>query len=298
MTLTQELAYIPLSALTAPERLRLSYPLRPDAYGEISARLPYFPLLAVNPAAEIVAGLDYFHFLLNTGTMGAWVLQAEYSDQQALFLNFNLKSMLTGVNVYEKLMFIARILPLAAPGDIYRETNLDIAINPSLTENLPVLLGEEFREPLTAGAITLKTALSLSRMEVADRGALLDVYARCPFSSSHQLKILEMAEELIFREKISLPDIFIRAGIPEILSRGAGSLPQKAIIEALFLLRNPVLAELERCWDEEIRNLHLPEQVKVAHFPNFEKRRMEATISVADMNTLRRLAEQLTRVLP
>jgi hypothetical protein len=69
--------------------------------------------------------------------------------------------------------------------------------------------------------------------------------------------------------------------------------PQKEIIEALFKYRFPIYVEAEAQWQKEIKALNLPGNIKVTHYPFFEKKQMEITIQVPDAVELKKLIEKI-----
>lgn len=288
---------IKLYELKAVDKFLLSFPLRPERYKELRKTLPGFPAIIVNTAGEMVFGLDYYHYLQSKGEMAADVLRLDISDKDALILAYNLKDKLTDVNLYEKLVFIKKATA-AVTGDgmamalaeIYGRTALDITVNRELLEKLGLLLSNGFRNCLMEEAVSLKSALKLCDFLAADRGQLIELFTAVPFSSSHQLKILEMAEEILFREKCPLADVFEKL---ELRSYMDMEKPQKKIIDALFRYRNPVYTAGETAWEEEIKNLNLPAHIKVTHYPFFEKRDLELTIQLKDKEALKRLVQEL-----
>jgi hypothetical protein len=140
--------------------------------------------------------------------------------------------------------------------------------------------------------ICLKTGLKLCDFLPDDRETLLDLFAKIPFTTSHQLKILEMAEEIIFRDKCSMNETFEKLNIEQYIDTDMEK-PQRRIIDALFKYRNPIYTESEAKWEEEIKSLHLPDNMKVTHFPFFEKKQLELTINLQDLGELKRFIEKI-----
>lgn len=288
-----EIKNVTLDGLKIADKFLLSFPLRPKLYHELRQKFVNLPFIIVNKEYEIIFGIDYHRFLKSKGIVYADVLQMDIADKEALFLNYNLKEKLTGLNLYEKLVFTRKVLflvPLGDKAEIYRWTDLDIDINRELVDKLDLLLSTEFRSRLVAESISLKSGLSLCDFQPDDREILLGLFAGVPFSSSHQLKILEMVEEILFREKCSLAEVFERLNIARYMELER---PQKAIIDAFFKYRNPVYMESEAKWEEEMKRLNLPGNMKVTHYPFFEKKGLELTIQLKDAGEFKRLIEKL-----
>jgi hypothetical protein len=288
---------VTLDDLKAKEKYCLSFPLRPELYNKLREKFTGLPFIIINMENEIIFGIDYYHFLRSTDVVYADVLQMEISEKEALILNYNLKEKLTGLNLYEKLVFAKKVMPLAETSEIYRKTDLDINLNQELVEKLDLLLSTTFCSSLMEETICLKTGLKLCDFHPDDRETLLDLFAKIPFTTSFQLKILEMAEEILFRDKCSMEEIFEKLNIEQTIDTDMEK-PQKRIIDALFKYRNPIYTEIEAKWEEEIKSLHLPDNIKVMHYPFFEKKQLELKINLQDIDELKKFIDKIkvTRV--
>lgn len=284
---------VKLADLKPVDKFLLSFPLQLEFYGELREKFAHLPLIIANNESEIVFGIDYYRLLESRMITETAVLQIDIPDRDALILNFNLKEKFTGLNLYEKLVFVKKMTLLAGEAEIYQKTDLDITINTELMEKLDLLLSTAFRDALMNEHISLKSGLKLCDFQPEDSDVLLALFGRVPFSSSHQLKILEMTEEVLFRDKCALEDIFEKLGIWQYIEMEK---PQKKIIEELFKYRYPVYTEAEEKWEEEVKNLRLPDKMKVTHYPFFEKKQMELTIQLQDTVELQELIKKIKKV--
>ena len=287
-----EIKNLKLDDLKAEEKYCLSFPLKPELYNELREKLAGLPFIIINTENEIIFGIDTYHFLRSSGVTYGDALQIDISHKEALILNYNLKEKLTGLNLYEKLVFIKRVIPLAEKSEIYRKTGLDINLNRELVEKLDLLLSTTFRSSLMDETICLKTGLKLCDFHPDDREALLDLFIKILFTTSFQLKILELAEEILFRDKCSMEEIFKKLNIKRYIDTDMEK-PQKRIIDALFKYRNPIYMESEAKWEEEIKGLNLPDNMKVTHFPIFEKKQLELKINLQDIYNLKKFIEKI-----
>ncbi|NIM13421.1 MAG: hypothetical protein GTO45_15000 [Candidatus Aminicenantes bacterium] len=286
-----EIKKIKLDDLREVDKYMLSFPIRPGFYGELREKFAGLPFIIVNKENEIIFGIDYYHYLKTKNVVQVDVVRMDIPVKDALILNYNLKEKLTGLNLYEKLVFIKKITPLVEAVEIYRKTGLDITnINQELLGKLDVLLGDKFRDVLMDGAVTLRSALKLCDFQPEDREVLVDLFSNVSFTASHQQKILEMVEEVIFRDKCSLEEIFEKLEISKYMEMEK---PQKAIIDVLFTYRYPVYSEAEKQWQEEVKGLDLPDNIKVTHYPFFEKKGLEVTIHVPDTTELKKMIEKI-----
>ena len=272
------------------EKFLLSFPLKPELYNELGEKLAHLPLIIVNNEEEILFGIDFYYYIKSRHAAEADVIQADISDKEALILNYNMKEKLTGVNLYEKLVFINKVMPLTEVSEIYRKTGLDITVNRELLEKMDLLLSNVFRDALATEKINLKTGLRLCNFQAGDRDVLLALFERVPFSSSHQLQILEMAEEILFRDKCTVAEVFEKLAVERYMDMEK---PQKKIIDELFTYRNPVYTEAEERWQKEIKALDLPDNIKVMHYPFFEKKQLEITIRLRDVGEFKKLVKRI-----
>ncbi len=289
---------IPLDQLGTDDKFRLSFPLRTEQYEALREKLRPMPLIVIDGDNCIVFGIDYYDLLKSRGVSDVQVFQANLTPLDGLVLNYNLKDKYTGLNLYEKLVFIKKLLsltPQPKTEEIYQRTDLDIAINRRLTEKLDSLLSDEFAEVLKEEKIPLKTGLKLHDFLPPDRTSLLELFSQAPFTSSQQLKIMEMTEELVFKEKRPLAEIFEALALPSYLESPK---PQKKIIDAIFVYRNPLYAEQENKWEQDVETLKLPGNFRVTHYPFFEKRQMELTVQVRDADALKELIERIKSAMP
>jgi len=277
--------------LIPAEKFLLSFPLKPELYARLIEKFAPLPLIIINEAKEILFGIDLYRLIEMQNIRDIQVLQINISDKEGLFLNYNLKDKFTGLNLYEKLVFIKRISPLCKTEEIYRKTDLDIALTPQLTGRLDLLLSTLFRGPLINEQIDLKTGLKLCDFNPDDCEMLLQLFIQIPFSSSHRLKILELAEEIIFREKSPLNIIFEKLNISALMETER---PQKKILNELFTFRYPRYMEAEEKWNKEIRSMKIPNTIKVTHHPFFEKKQIDITMQVKELSELKKILGKIT----
>jgi len=275
-----------LSELVTSGYYNLSFPLKPGLFADLKQKLPGFPLVIIDKNNEIVFGLDYYHYLVSAGHTDVEVLQVDTQQAEGLILNYNLKNRFIGLNLFEKLVFLKKIIPVMDTAEVYRETGLDIAVTPELMSKLDMLLGDLFRDAFIRESITIKSALSVCDFPEQDRVVILDLFLKVPFTASQQQKIIEMTREILFRDKCSMQEIMDKLHIPSFFETEK---PQKPIIDALFKYRYPLYMESETRWQSEIDSLRLPDNVKVTHYPFFEKKEIELTIRVKDIDEFKKI---------
>ena len=279
----------PISDLVINDLYSLSIPLKPESYISFFQHFPHLPALIVNKNNHIIFGID-FYFHLKEKTNAVNVLQMDISDLDALVLNFNLKSKLLSINLLEKLLFIHKTLPLASADDLYQRTGLDIPINKNLRAKLPQLLVPEFEELLLSEGVSLKNALQLVEMEEKNRDLLIKLFLQIPFTHSQQKQIIELVEDILFRDKCSLAEVFARLNIE---GKFKSEKAQEKILSALFRLRYPKYCQREEDWQIQLERWQLPAQVQVNHFPFFEKEEMQLSIKIKNLLELEKTLSTL-----
>lgn len=291
---------IKLQDLKNEDKFLFSFPLRTEHFQQWGGFFPGLPNIVINQNNEILFGADfYYHCKTQKKIREVEVLQGDYPDKKALILGYNLKDKFFGFNLYEKLIFVQKfkhfssIAHLAKESDcgswiseIYENTGLDININDELLAKLKTLTTSEFMEILSRDRAALKTALKLCDFSPQDRKSFFFLFNRIAFSTSRQLKILEMTEEIMFRDKISCAAVFEKLNIETYFDSRK---PQETIVNEIFKYRFPEYSQKEQEWQEKIKNLKLPANVKLFHYPFFEKKQVDMHISLQDLQDLNRI---------
>jgi hypothetical protein len=268
----------------------LSFPADPEQRRTQAQRFAQLPLIIVDTDCVILFGSDFYRLFRAKKIEAVNVLQADIPAKEALFINFNLHKALFGLNLYEKLIFVQRIVPLAPIREIYRKTGLDININPELLEKLACLCGKTFKKILIQDKINLKTALRICAAAQEDRTPLASLFEQVSFTSSQAQQILEMLEEICFRDKIPVYTVFEKINLKDLL---LPERPQKTIIDALFKLRCPLYTNEEQAWQREIKQLNLPPHIQVSHSPFFEHQQIQLRAILKNIDDLKKISKHL-----
>lgn len=266
---------ISLSSLKAEETYSLSYPIRPEICRTFARQFPGFPAIIINPDREIIFGIDAYHFLKSQGDKETFVLETQISLKDGLFLNYNLKENFFGLNRFEKLIFLKKILPYSNPSEIHQRTHLDMTVDRELIESLESLTSEDLKTVLIQDRLNLKSAIRILKLSGPDRISIIGLFERFSFSVSHQQVLLDMLEEILFRDKTSIEHVFNQAKIDRLFENKK---PQKEIMKAIFSLRFPSYSETEENWETWVKNLKLPRNIQIRHADFFEKRELQLTL--------------------
>lgn len=253
-----------------------SYPRCPQRYVVIEEKFPGWPLLIVDQKKRLVWGHDYCRLLLGRGRKRAVVLAAHIEPAAALFLNFNLSNRLFGLNLYEKLLFVRKISAYCPPTEIQRRVELDFSLNDVLLKNLDALLHPSLRPLLAAAQLGLKGALRLVGFPPSDRSALLRLLGKVKFSESQQLQIMQLFEEIAFREKKSLARIVASLRLTPVL---ALEMPQQKAIDALKRRRFPVFSQRQSAWRHWQQKNSVPGRVELSHTPFFANEEVQIVLT-------------------
>jgi hypothetical protein len=266
-----------LSDISPDDVYAFSYPHFPERYEGLAEKFPGLPLLVVDQARRVVSGHDYRLLLWQRGETHVRALQADLAGQDALLLNYNILNCLFGLNLYEKLLFIKKILPLCPMENIQRRAELNFTLNEHLLESLDLLLTEPFRFCLAAGRLGLKAALRLADMAEADRLAMIGLLQSCKFSENQQAQVIQLLEETAFRDKKSLAGILAAGSLAALLQQ---EMPQKKIIEALQSMRYPAFARMENDWHIWQKKMTAGRELSLTHAPVFARGDIQITLTV------------------
>jgi hypothetical protein len=286
---------IPLAGISSADFYRLSYPLRPDLYARMEDRFPGWPLLALDRENRVVYGHDYVSLLKKRREGACRALRLDIHEGEGLLLNFGIKKILTGLNFFEQLLFVRKILPFFPVADIQRRADLSFAVGELLPDKLEVLLRPPFRPVLIDDRVGLKSALRLLDLPGDDREALLEVLASAAFTENQQLRLIELAEETAFARKEPALRVLSRAGVHRLLKR---EMPQKQILASLFRLRYPIFSKDEKLWLEKIGKIAPGRGVQVRRYPFAEKTEMEVVVRVDNGQQAMHVLDILKKSLP
>jgi hypothetical protein len=291
---TMQQVELRLADISSAENYDLSYPSHPERYAGAEEKFPGLPLLVVDGLNRVVCGHDYLRLLRRRGETGCRVLRVELDAADALLLNYNLSNRLFGLNLYEKLVFVRKISPLLPIAEVQRRAELGFALSEPLRQNLDMLLSGPFRPALAAGHLSLKTALRLAEMETADRRALLAVFASCRFSESQQGLVVQMLEEIGFREKKTLAALLDAGGLADLL---AEEMPQKKFLAALHELRYPAWTLREKEWEAWRKKTAAGPGLSLAHAPFFAREEVQVTLILKNRVQAEKLLAGLKKIL-
>jgi hypothetical protein len=270
---------------------RLSYPIQPDLYETLEKGLPGIPLLIVDRDLDIIFGHDYFYLQQTKNKKTVKALQIDIDKSEALYLNYNLKKKLTGLNLYEKIVFLKKSTKNNL--NIYQKSELDIPVNSELLEKLNILLDPPIKDLLMTGKLALKSALKLVDFNQSDATRIINLFEMIHFSNNQQLQILELIRETTFREKTTADHLFQRINLEKLMSQ---EMPQKKIIQELFRLRYPLFSEFEEQWETTIHKVGLPENFSISHFPFFDKNQVEVRIKLKDIKEIQGFLKTLKKI--
>jgi hypothetical protein len=283
---------LPAAGIVADDSYSFTYPPQPERYEGLAEKFPGLPLLVVDAGPRVVCGHDYLLLLRRRREERAMTLQVDLSPAECLLLNYNLLETLFGLNLFEKLLFVGKILPLLPAAEIRRRAGLGFALSESLLEHLPLLLSGPFRGCLAAGRLGLKTALKLAGQNEADRLAQLAIFQACRFSESEQWRLAQMLEEIAFREKKPLAAVTAAGGLPALL---ASEMPQQRVLAAVHELRYPAFSRREKEWQAWRRQEEARSGVALSHAPFFAREEVQVTWTVKDRQAAEKLLQRLKK---
>jgi hypothetical protein len=270
----------------------LSFPIRPDSYAEFNLKFPHFPSLIINEDNCIIFGIDSYHYYLSKKQKEAHVFKIPISKKDALFLNFNLKERFFGCNLYEKLIFLKKVIPFSGIQEIYEKTTLALPINQEVLKKLPLITNNDLKNLLINERISLKAALKICNLAKKNRLPIIQLFDIIQFSSSNQLAIIDMIEEIVFRDKTSVENIFRKLNLKHFFFSERS---QEKIMNKIQFHRYPEYQKTEQQWRAEIKKLKLAPGIQVKHSRFFEKKQIELTVQLQNLKSVKDLIKKLKK---
>ncbi len=281
-----------LSELKLDNAYDLSFPLKPEIFKGFNLKFPQFPELIINQDRAIIFGIDAYYFYKSQNRKIVTVLKTNVSLKEGLFLNFNLKEKFFGLNLYEKLSFLKKVLGLSSPREIHEKTNINLTINRELLDRLDILTGHEFKKILMDDKIHLKTAVRICSFKKKDRDSLIQLFDGVHFSRTYQLQIIDLMEEMMFRDKTSVEAILKKINLQTLIS---SENPQQKILKGMWSFRFPEFQKAEKKWKTEIKKLKLSPNMQIKHSLFFEKKKIHLILSLENLKALENLFEKLKK---
>lgn len=251
----------------------LSFPPLSELGKKLTDRFPNTPLISIDTNYTLITGHDIIEFYksVSIDDFSAVVIE---DRPENIFAAYNYIDTFGNPGVIEKLIFIKKAMSSFNLKQIRTECTIDIKISPEIIENIDLLISGKTAGLLKEGRVSLKNYMKLCKdFSIENRTTLIQLFTSYSFSHSNQQKILEIAEDLIFREKRLFNEII-----------DLSEKTSKAVLKELINLRYPALSEQTSKWDNTIKSLKLPDDIKLTHSDNFESRKVEVTITAQDLD--------------
>ncbi len=250
--------------------------------GELKNRFPDTPLITVEEDNTPVTGHDIIEYIRFSGAdkFNAVVIE---NNPRNIFRAYLFKETFSDLTLPEKLTFLKKASYDFSLEEIRRECNPGFKISEELIKNLDFLTSDCVSNLMILNHLSLRNGLKLSKsFGHEDRITLANLLKSEKMSHSNQQSLLEISEELIFREKKPFDKI--------IRSLDYSSTD---ILTALSEFRYPALTKAREKWNLTIRDADLPENVKLIPCRNFESRKVTIEISAGDIEEALKLVEKI-----
>ncbi len=280
---------VKIATLNKVNKYCLSDPIDTSKCAELLIKYPFNNFILLDNEMNVIFGFDFIAYFEQENKKEIEVIIIN-NDKDALILAYNYKEKFFGFNTYEKLIFINKALDFFSISEIYKKTNIDISINKDLKNNLKYIIDSNFKDSLILGKISLKTVLELCKWDENDRELMIKFFSKVSFSKSQQLNIIEMLEEIMFKEKSNIDTIYNKLNIENLIEEEK---PQKKIIEKIFSYRFPAYQKESDLWEQNIKKLKLPPNISIAHYPFFEKKDIELKINLQKAEDIQKIVKFL-----
>jgi len=278
-----------ISSLIREDEFIISALPDPELHLTFINRFAGLPPIITDNEMTMVSGYDSYQFFLDNGNEYCDVLISPLDKKDALFLSYNSRAVLKPLSLYEKLRFLKNIIRYSEIQEIYQRTGIGIRVDDKLISLLPELTGDIFREMLSADLISLRTAVRLCSFEKDDREALLKLFAVVRFSHSNEQNILDMADEICFRDKCDLAEVFLRIDLDSLLRKKE---PAEEVLTSISRLRYPAYTVYEKEWKEKIGKIKFPFRYTIQHSPFFEKKGIELRLFLDSIEKIKEISDK------
>ncbi len=175
---------------------------------------------------------------------------------------------------------LAELLPL-----------LGLKRNPELLKNLLTLAQEpeNLLQMAHNGEISLQIYTELQKLKKEDRAALLELFTSLHLGTSKQRRFLLQLRDCAYARSQSITMLLQQQEFSMITENSQLTISQKIqhLGNLVQTMLHPSLHEEEKCFQERMRQLELPENYKIEHSPSFEKDEVTLKITFADLDDCR-----------
>ncbi len=168
---------------------------------------------------------------------------------------------------------------------------LGLKKNPQLLKNLLALAREpqELLQAAHRGEISLQIYSELQKLQQQDRTALLSLFSRLRLGGGKQRRFLLQLRDCAYAHAQSIADLLQQQDFVNIIEHQRLTISQKIqhLGSLSQTLLQPSLHSEERAFQEQVRELELPENYALEHSPSFEKDEITLKITFADLTHCR-----------
>ncbi|PKN61634.1 MAG: hypothetical protein CVU57_28515 [Deltaproteobacteria bacterium HGW-Deltaproteobacteria-15] len=159
-------------------------------------------------------------------------------------------------------------------------------------------LEEKTRISFAAGSLSFQTVRSLLDMDPEAAAAFSEWFGTLQFNFNQQSRFVELVMEVSSISNVAPERVLSADGFRAILEDNSLNGPQKVkyVIDTLRAMRLPGLVAAEKEFQKRVRDLKLPEGVRVHHSPFFESPEYRLEIRFRDGKTLRRRVTELASI--
>lgn len=159
-------------------------------------------------------------------------------------------------------------------------------------------LRKDIRASFAAGNLSFQTVRSLLEMDSAARAAFSEWFLDLQFNFNQQSHFIDLVMEVSSISNVPPEHVFSASAFRAIVEDRALNGPQKvkSVLEALRAMRLPRLVAAEKEFQKRVRDLKLPEGVRVHHSPFFESPEYRLEIRFKDGKALRKRVTELATI--
>ncbi|NLD36537.1 MAG: ParB N-terminal domain-containing protein [Desulfatiglans sp.] len=202
------------------------------------------------------------------------------------------------LNTVEKSMVIRMLHELVKDSNLICEVCSLIKVN---KKDYPVflkinMLDDSIKQYISNDILNIKIIESLIRMDKEDILLISNLVNKLKLSYSYQLQFIDYTSDISRIKKSPISILLNDENIQEVLRDEKKNIPQKAkeFMDYLRLMRNPNISRYKDIFEKKVKDLQLPENVRIQNPQFFESKGYRMEIDFNNGEELKKVLSEIT----
>jgi len=262
------------------ENFELCPPGKREQLLSLHRRLLPVSLLICDQEGRLVFGHEWLRELHRSGSSldSVPVQCLSLTEVEGWLTAYRLLDSFQLAGLYEQLNLWRNVGRLLSAAELRKQLSLPFPLHESVREGLSDLFAGPLRENLERDELVWQALFRIMGRDRSEWPAWSLLYSLSRFSRSRQIAMLDILEEIQFRDKRPLGEIV------DELSRDLDDrdVPGDILWNRAYAMRYPRCDEMEALWHRQVKALGLPPGVSLRHVPFFESRHVDLNARFPD----------------